>query len=465
LKIVESVCDKYLLNEIGHVPSVFGKNEYQERIDNVRHLMGEWNYTHLVIYGDREHFSNICYFTGYDPRFEEALLIIDSDGKLTIIVGSEGIEYIRLSPVEMDVQLFESLGLMGQPRDTKKNLHDFFRSAGITENSKVGVLGWKYYLESEQNNSNLYFEVPHFVIKNLEDIVGWKNLSNAGDLLMHPDYGLRSTMSVNELAVAEMAGTKASQSVLRVLHSLEEGRTEIESSKDFLLDADPLVAHPNLNFGEFNAGLGLASPYERKLAYGDIVNVGMGYRYSMVARTGIFVESKKDLPSEKEGIVENLYIPYFKMLAAWYEALSIGEPCGKVYKEALSHISFEREKFGIALNPGHLINSDEWTNSPFFEDSKYKLKSGMAIQCDIIAAPGEPYIGAHVEDGLILADSQMRKSLEELYPESWNRITRRRTYLKDVIGIELSEEVLPLSDIQATLNPYYKNLKVVLAKG
>ena len=88
----------------------------------------------------------------------------------------------------------------------------------------------------------------------------------------------------------------------------------------------------------------------------------------------------------------------------------------------------------------------------------------MAIQCDIIAAPGEPYIGVHVEDGLVLADEKLRISLQKLYPDSWKRIQCRRTYLKDIIGINLAEEVLPFSDIQATLNPFLSNLEVVFAK-
>jgi len=29
----------------------------------------------LVVYGDREHSANIAYLSGYDPRFEEALLV------------------------------------------------------------------------------------------------------------------------------------------------------------------------------------------------------------------------------------------------------------------------------------------------------------------------------------------------------------------------------------------------------
>src|SRR5262245_19266485 len=31
----------------------------------------------LVVYGDREHFANLAYLTGYDPRFEESLFLLD----------------------------------------------------------------------------------------------------------------------------------------------------------------------------------------------------------------------------------------------------------------------------------------------------------------------------------------------------------------------------------------------------
>ena len=33
-----------------------------------------------VIYADREHFANLAYLTGFEPRFEEALAIIYSSG-------------------------------------------------------------------------------------------------------------------------------------------------------------------------------------------------------------------------------------------------------------------------------------------------------------------------------------------------------------------------------------------------
>jgi hypothetical protein len=44
----------------------------------------------LVVYGDREHFANLAYLTGYDPRFEEALLILVPGQEAKLVVGLEG---------------------------------------------------------------------------------------------------------------------------------------------------------------------------------------------------------------------------------------------------------------------------------------------------------------------------------------------------------------------------------------
>ena len=37
----------------------------------------EW----VVIYGDREHAANLSYLCGFDPRFEEALLVLGRDAR------------------------------------------------------------------------------------------------------------------------------------------------------------------------------------------------------------------------------------------------------------------------------------------------------------------------------------------------------------------------------------------------
>ncbi len=38
--------------------------------------MEELKITHTMVYADREHFANLAYLTGFDPRFEESLLIV-----------------------------------------------------------------------------------------------------------------------------------------------------------------------------------------------------------------------------------------------------------------------------------------------------------------------------------------------------------------------------------------------------
>ena len=41
----------------------FTKEDYEERIGKVNRICEERGYTHLIVYGDREHFSNIHYLS------------------------------------------------------------------------------------------------------------------------------------------------------------------------------------------------------------------------------------------------------------------------------------------------------------------------------------------------------------------------------------------------------------------
>ena len=46
-------------------------------------------YDRLVVYADREHSANLSFLTGFDPRFEEAMLIVGPDDAPAILVGNE----------------------------------------------------------------------------------------------------------------------------------------------------------------------------------------------------------------------------------------------------------------------------------------------------------------------------------------------------------------------------------------
>src|SRR5690606_40246650 len=108
---------------------------------------------------------------------------------------------------------------------------------------------------------------------------------------------------------------------------------------------------------------------------------------------------------------------------------------------------------------------DEWISTPFTEGSDVQLQSGNYIQLDLIIIPKPPYFGADLEDGIVLADEALRRQLEREYPDLWARFTRRREYLRNVLGIELGEDVLPMSDRLGYYRPFLLTREKALAVG
>jgi len=436
---------------------------YALRIEKALEMAQHAGYSHLIVYGDREHFANIHYFTGYDPRFEEAILILGKDRKPTILVGNEGLHYAGIIPYEIEVVLYQSLSLVGQARTkhTAEIITAAFEKAGIKSESTVGVIGSKYFTIDEGGNPDYMLDIPHYIVAFLKETLKGGILKNATDIMISSEYGLRTTLDIDEMAVLELAGTKTSRGVLNLLTHLKPGMSEIEASAYLNIDGNPLVAHPNVNFTIEAIRQGLASPAGHLLQLGSVCNVGFGYRSSMVARTGLYAHGISELQPEFADMWESVYVPYFKILVLWYESIGIGVTGKEVVDKILAEVP-EFSSLGIGLNPGHLIHNDEWTNSVFVTDKEVHLRNGMAIQCDIIANPSD-LPGVHVEDGLILADSELRESFKNKYPEAWKRIERRRNTMIGTLGINISDEVLPLSEIQGLLFPWMADLGTVMA--
>jgi len=62
---------------------------YPRRLAALRARAAARGYDRLVVYADREHSANLSYLTGFDPRFEEALLVVGPTGDPAILVGNE----------------------------------------------------------------------------------------------------------------------------------------------------------------------------------------------------------------------------------------------------------------------------------------------------------------------------------------------------------------------------------------
>jgi hypothetical protein len=221
----------------------------------------------------------------------------------------------------------------------------------------------------------------------------------------------------------------------------------------------PLCYHPVLLSGERTA-LGLASPSGRVLREGDPVFAALGYWGCNNARAGFLVESSDGLPGAIRDYVERLVTPYFQAIVEWYEHVGIGVTGSELFEIIDRHLG--DPFFGVTLNPGHLIHLDEWVSSPVYRGSGLRLRSGMALQVDVIPATNTPYHTANIEDGIALLDEPSRRELEQKYPEAWGRIQRRRAFMRDALGIRLKPEVLPLSNIPAYLPPFWLAPKLAM---
>ena len=412
----------------------------------------------FIVYADREHFPNMAYLTGYDPRFEEALLIIDlnrfGEVKPLLLVGNEGIGYANVSPIKDDLEivLYQSLSLLGQDRSRSRPLADILRDGGVAAGRRVGVAGWKYFGVSETATPAAWIEIPAYIVDTLRELTGGAGqVRNAGHLFMDATDGLRATNEVEQLAAFELAATFVSQSVRNVLFGVRPGMTELEVGELMRLNGLPHSTHVFLAAGP-RTNLGMISPSLNRVQQGDPFTACCALWGGLTSRAGFLVENVGQLPDDIQDYVEKLVAPYYQAIVAWYEKVGIGVTGGSLYR--LIHDRIGDPFFGVHLNPGHLIHLDEWVHSPIYEGSTETLRSGMALQVDVIPATGTAYYTSNIEDGIALADEALRAAFAAQYPEAWKRIQARRAFMQEALGITLKPEVLPFSNIPAYLPPF-----------
>jgi hypothetical protein len=271
---------------------------------------------------------------------------------------------------------------------------------------------------------------------------------------MHPAGGLRARCSADEIAGLEFAATRTSESVKRLLFGLRPGQREYEAARAYQSDGLPLCCHPMVSAGE-KARMGLASPSERRIKRGEPITAAFGVWGALTARAGIVAEGPEELPAALSDFYLRFCTTYFSAVAAWYGALALGRPGGEVVEAVQA--ATPSDVWAPALNPGHLIHTDEWVSTPFFDSSPIPLASGMALQMDIIPVSAGPFCVANAEDGVVLADEALRTELAARHPEVWRRIQARHAFMRDVLGISLRPEVLPLGNIPGLYPPYWLN--------
>ncbi|MEZ4728975.1 MAG: hypothetical protein R3E79_17720 [Caldilineaceae bacterium] len=436
---------------------------YHDRLTAVRERMEQQEFTHLIVYGDREHFANLAYLTGFDPRFEEAVLIVDCQQPPLLVVGNECEEYLPVSPLYRAGQLrserFQPFSLLNQPRDNSRLLRTIFADEGIDATAQVGCVGWKYFTEAEHPNAQYAIDLPAYLVDTLRDLAGRTHVTNATAIFMNPRDGLRAICTTAEIAYFEYTNVLASEGLRRMLHGLREGMTDFEVVQLGGINGVPLSCHVTFATGA-NRTLGLTGPTGEIIRRGEPLSANLAYWGSNSCRAGWVAAAARDLPTAAQDYVENFAGPYFAVMAEWFALMRIGTPGAQIAQLIAEQLPYEH--FGIFLNPGHLIHLDEWVSSPIYSDSDIPLQSGMVLQVDVI--PASPIYGStRIEDGIVLADVTLRQQLADAYPACYARCQQRRQFMIDVLGIDLPEEVLPLSNIPGIVPPFFLSPNTIFA--
>ena len=431
------------------LPPRFTLEEAEGRLAAVRGAMDAAGYQALVIYGDREHAANLHWLTGFDPRFEEAVLVV-TGGDALLIAGNECLAYTVVSPLvaagRVRTGLCASLSLPSQPRGSRR-LWEWLDDV-VPAGARVGAVGWKWYASDELPQGSdpaLALDIPAFLADPLRQRAG--RVENATALFMHPGHGLRARIGVDDIARLEFSNHMAASALKRMVFAFHDGMTDFAAVEAARMGGLPLGCHVTFAMGETP---GLSGPIGDRIRRGVPASFNIAHWGSNICRAGWMARGPEDVPASAAGYLEDFVFPYARAMSDWCALMRPGVAGGAVW--AMIHDRLP-EAFGITLNPGHLIGLDEWMSSPIMPESGIPLASGMAMQMDVI--PAHPGWGStRMEDGYVIADEALREALARKHPNAARRCGARAEFMRRVIGMEVPDSLLPLADTCGIVAPW-----------
>ncbi|MCU0826313.1 MAG: hypothetical protein MUE52_02645 [Tabrizicola sp.] len=421
--------------------------EYESRLRALRRAAEAAEYDAIVVYGDREHAANLHWLTGFDPRFEEAVLIV-TPGDALLLAGNECLAYTDVSPLVAGGLVrtghCASLSLPSQPRDGRR-LADWLADMLATDD-RVGVIGWKWFGPDEVDDPVTALEVPAFLADPLRVMTA--RVEAATKLMMHPGHGLRARVDAADIARLEFANHMAAAALKRMVFALHPGMTDFQAIEAARVGGLPLGCHTTFAVG---SAPGLCGPSGVRLQPGASASFNICHWGANICRAGWLAQSAADLPAVARDYVEVFVEPYVRAMSDWCGMMRPGVSGGYVWSHMMAALPVET--FGVTLNPGHLIGLDEWISSPIRAGSADALASGMPMQMDVI--PTHPVYGStRMEDGYVIAGMELRDELAARFPNVARRCEARARFMREVIGMEVPDSLLPLADTCGVVAPY-----------
>ena len=156
--------------------------------------------------------------SGYDPRFEEALLLLGPRDRRILVVGNEGEAYAPLAGLPgLETALAQSMSLMGQDRSQKPDLASVWE-AGLGRGQTIGLVGLEIFRAGGMGRCIARLLVPHYLAAVLSRITGGPEaLRDVTAVLMHPTTGLRSKIDADQVALHEWGAARSSAALWRIV--------------------------------------------------------------------------------------------------------------------------------------------------------------------------------------------------------------------------------------------------------
>ena len=295
--------------------------------------------------------------------------------------------------------------------------------------------------------------VPAFIVDTVRRLAGPDgSVGDVTAVLTSPVDGLRAVSSADQIAAFEWAAARSSRAIARIVSAITPGSTAQEAVRAMGYEGEPLSAHVMFSSGD-EVAVGLRSPTARPVEQGDAATTAVGFWGGLCCRAGLVEPAEGALGGHAEEYLQGLAIPYWRAIATWYETVSLGVAGGTI--DAVIRDTLDGQGFGPALNPGHLTHLDEWVHSPIRPGSADPIVSGMVFQCDIIPDTWAAGWAANCEDTVAIADEALRSELATRHPGVAARIESRRRVMIEQLGLEIGDEILPLSCIAAYFPPFW----------
>lgn len=180
---------------------------YSARCDR---LVAAANVDWVVVYADREHLANVVFLSCFEPRFEEALLLLGRHGERILLCGNESLPYATIARLPaLETKLCQSLSLMGQDRSEGPSLKAVLRDCGIAPGQAIGIVGWKYLGSAEWEEGEPALYIPAAFVQILRRIIRDSGrLSDCTALLMDAESGHRAVVDADEIAMLEWGSAR-----------------------------------------------------------------------------------------------------------------------------------------------------------------------------------------------------------------------------------------------------------------